>query len=484
MKELTATKYQGHQGPVLCLDVSVDDACLLSGSEDSTARLWDLRENNKRRASLCIQTHGEVLSVAFSPPPPLSSSLSSNTTTATTTIINEQVEGKEENNPAAVLKTFARDYSVYLSVENCVYEYDLRQATAPIIVNQPSRDLSPILQNQDEVNQLSLAYHIPKQPNSSNSSKKRKNNKSSKQQKQKQQQEQEQEPILYLAAADDAGTIRFMEASSTASSQVFRHDPNAVVTTCAFRPPQQTTSKTKKGPSSSIFEMVTGGTDCTVQLWDAYKPKRPLSSYSISTPETESGKPQVCNPPFIYSLGYSKSGNLLAAGLGDGNVNIFSFVDNRRRLLLTGLLPDGHDSSIASVLFPFETNDRVLYSGGSDGKILCWDLGRTVCNNATADSSSSSTTTTPTFTTDPTTLFSSSLLQTTTTTTTNDDDLIQQTETLLSLVVDKPKILFGLPHGNKINWMASTTTKTSSLQSTLFVADTTNDITAYSIPLQ
>ena len=68
MQELTASKYQGHHGPVLSLDVSADDTCLLSGSEDHTARLWDVRENHKRRASLCIQTHGEVLSVAFAPP--------------------------------------------------------------------------------------------------------------------------------------------------------------------------------------------------------------------------------------------------------------------------------------------------------------------------------------------------------------------------------------------------------------------------------
>jgi WD40 repeat protein len=138
----------------------------------------------------------------------------------------------------------------YLSVENCVYEYDLRKVTSPI-VNQPTRDLSAILQNQDEVNQLALAYHTPKPPPSKG---KRKNNSNKR---------IIAQPTLYIAASDDAGTLRFMDASSTTSSQVLRHDPNAVVPSCAFRP------STQKG----TLELASGGTDCKVLLWDVFKPK-------------------------------------------------------------------------------------------------------------------------------------------------------------------------------------------------------------------
>jgi WD40 repeat protein len=64
---IQSISYQGHQGPVLCLDYNnTDDPLLLSGSEDQTARLWDVREH-RRRACLCIPTPGEVLSVAFGP---------------------------------------------------------------------------------------------------------------------------------------------------------------------------------------------------------------------------------------------------------------------------------------------------------------------------------------------------------------------------------------------------------------------------------
>lgn len=193
-----------------------------------------------------------------------------------------------------------------------------------------------------------------------------------------------------------------------------------------------------------------------------YYSRRPISTFSISTPETEAGKPQVCNPPMVHSLGWSHSGELLAAGLGDGNVNIFS-IENRN-LVQTGLLPDGHDSSVASVLFPSfcKDNERVLFSGGSDGTILCWDIGGNVLGESG-------------FTPSPTNVFSSSLLQSSGTMD-EDDALVQQTS---ALSLDKSRILFGMGNLAKINWM-----ETSTQQASLYVADTTNDITAYTIPLR
>jgi WD40 repeat protein len=166
----------------------------------------------------------------------------------------------------------------------------------------------------------------------------------------------------------------------------------------------------------------------------------------------------------VYSLNWSPSGNLLAAGLGDGNVNIFA-IENRN-LVQTGLLPDGHDSSVASVLFPSfcdNKTERVLFSGGSDGTVLCWDLGANVCHKSTSTASKH-----------PQDLFAPSLLQEQANSKSM-DGLIKQTE---ELSLDKPQILFGIGNGDKINWM-----ETSQSPSTLFVADTTNDITAYSIPL-
>ena len=74
---------KGHSGQVLCLDhasskkSSIKDKTtihdhsnlLMSGSEDGTARLWDLRSSYN--ASLCILSptdSKEITSVSFSPP--------------------------------------------------------------------------------------------------------------------------------------------------------------------------------------------------------------------------------------------------------------------------------------------------------------------------------------------------------------------------------------------------------------------------------
>ena len=149
-------------------------------------------------------------------------------------------------------------------------EYDLRNTTGPIVTS-PTRDLSQILQNQDEVNQLAIRtyYNKPKQP----SKKKGKSNKrvsASGAGAGADGYRSNATAELWIAAADDAGTIRFMESQSS-QSQILHHDPNgvAVVPTCAFRPSMGTTWN--KGSSS--LELASGGTDCKIHLWDLLKPK-------------------------------------------------------------------------------------------------------------------------------------------------------------------------------------------------------------------
>ena len=57
---ITSFVLKGHKSSVNCLDIQ--QSLLLSGSDDQTARLWDLRTS---RTSLCLKTPGEVTSVAF-----------------------------------------------------------------------------------------------------------------------------------------------------------------------------------------------------------------------------------------------------------------------------------------------------------------------------------------------------------------------------------------------------------------------------------
>jgi WD40 repeat protein len=172
----------------------------------------------------------------------------------------------------------------------------------------------------------------------------------------------------------------------------------------------------------------------------------------------------------VHSLAWSASGRLLAAGLGDGNIPIFSM--ENRTLVQTGYLPEGHDSSVAHVCFPnfCGGSERILLSGGSDGAILCWDIGPNVLDSKD-----------PVV---PSQIFPESLLSQRRD---RDDSMMMDEQPMdelqglsrrtQELSLDQPKILFGIPHGRKVNWM--TTSKQS-----VFVADTSNDITAYTIPLQ
>ena len=189
--------------------------------------------------------------------------------------------------------------------------------------------------------------------------------------------------------------------------------------------------------------------------------RRPISSFTITPPQDpqESSKPQVCNPPYVYSLAWSPTGRLLAAGLGDGNCNVFSI--QNRSLVQVGLLSPGHDASVASVLFPAfaDHNERVLLSAGNDGAILCWDLGSNVLGEGDDAAASSGDH-----------IFADSILQ---------SDMDAVTNKMQDLRLDEPRVLFGLPHGLKPNWMVS-----QKSPATLFVADTSNDITAYAIPLR
>jgi WD40 repeat protein len=112
----------------------------------------------------------------------------------------------------------------FLSVDNSVYTYDLRKASSPI-VKQESRQV--LMETSDEINQVSLSCRGD----------------------------------LWVSAADDSGTVQLTNPVS-GRRRVLHHDSDnvAMAMSAVFRPKRKD-------------EVASGGTDCTVHLWDVNKPR-------------------------------------------------------------------------------------------------------------------------------------------------------------------------------------------------------------------
>lgn len=460
-------KLKGHQKAVLCLNHSsssnrsrsssstgsypLSASCneslplvagsLLSGSEDGTARLWDLRDTSNIRASLCIQSprREEVVSVVFGPP--LSSSASSpQPLTAIGTPNN----------------TMARDYSVFLATGTTVYGYDLRMITGPI-VTQPSSCLA-FLGSEDEVNQIAFAPVARiSQPNQRSTIQQRK-------------------PLL--ACVDDEGMLRMTESievgtedqsDSPPNKRVYLHAEDTMVTTLAFRP------RVKGG-----IEIVTGGSDCRILLWDAVKDRsRPLSTLFI--PSSDTGANQLCNPPMVNHLSWSPSGRLLAASLGDGSVGLLQA--ENRSLVMIDRLHEAHNGAVASAIFPqwlgnpsdpgaITADDRLLCSVGNDGALVLWDLGASICGDKAESPRERFFPPTVDLTLEQLSIRES-------TPPTAAAKAPQATSTVQG--ADHPQALFAWTHGWKPNWMESSRNQDPLFPNSIFVADVSKDISIYSV---
>jgi len=448
---IQSVQLKGHQAAVSCLDHSssttaaVRPSLLLSGSEDGTCRLWDLRLGRAVSCIKCSNSGEEVLSVAFGPPSFLGTTASES--------------------------PFARDCSVYASVQNRVYGYDLRQASSPI-VSEPCVDLTSLLGAPDEVNQIAFSpVRAAAASSITNGGGGGSNHKKGNRKKSQTSSISNSHAPIHLAAVDDGGTVRVtadwalsggrQEAGFTtrANKRVFCHGVDAMVTSLAFAPRNNNKQQL----------LASGGTDCCIQIWDVQQHKNETPVASIVIPNSDAGANQVCNPPMVHSLDYSPSGRLLAAGLGDGSVVVVA------GQVVTARLEDAHAGSVASCLFPtwkdernsaITSHDRLLCSIGNDGCVVLWDLGRTVSGDKATDPAE--------------------LLQLTTET----SDSVQERMQSMHLLeddgeMDKPKTLFAFQHAaGKPNWMVSGKEHDPVFPSSLFVADTTNDISVYTIPMQ
>jgi len=460
---------RGHCAPVLCLAHSSERPVvtspgrplpdrpdlLLSGSADGTARLWDSRAG---RAALCVAvpsngdgSAAEVAAVAFHPLP------------------------YDEESSA-----IRHECTVYVGAGNRVYAYDLRQhaasaSTGPIVMT-PHLDLSPRLQCSDEINELSLSF-----PNLRRGEK------------------------YLISAAEDSGEVHVAECSISPSlndsdrgRRTFHHAAPgslAMATAVAFRP--------RAGSESYL---ASGGTDCTVKLWDASRKGRPTATVEIATDQSSDAL-QLCNPPYVHSLAWSPSGRLLAAGLGDGSLAVMRA--EGRRLLDVGRLgreAGGHAAAAAAVRFlaagacnrrsfsehgGVTAEDRLLVSAGNDGRLVFWDLGSGLAGPGATDPATylGGRTAPEDSGRDATAAETAAWMKALDVSNKNypgkrgrRKKKAPSKEGTSEAVPSPPRVLFQISHRRKPNWIAGSRAS-DGLPAALFVADTTNDIFMYTLPV-
>lgn len=202
----------------------------------------------------------------------------------------------------------------------------------------------------------------------------------------------------YLLSADDSGDVSVIDISAIATggkSKLYkkckRHHTN-ICSSVTFHP-------------SKHWEMVSGGLDCQLVLWD-YSRGRRLASLNM---QGKGGAGYMVNPPMVHSVcGLGGNRPVIAAGLGNGSVYICHVSGSDINLTST---VQPHSNSVASVVCisnreePFKldshaksdkpSGDEEIYtdlviSGGNDGKVICSPVVKTTPKAATPSKTTSS----------------------------------------------------------------------------------------------
>jgi WD40 repeat protein len=333
----------------------------------------------------------------------------------------------------------ARDFSVFLSSNNSIWEYDLRRAASPVVVlSQDDESCPPFLTADDEVNQIAL---------------------------------NQQKGIA--AAVDDAGSLSVWSLETPQHNHQKQIQsasvPDTIMTTVSLRP-----------HTPKAAQAVSGSTDGCIRLWDVGfgrgRKLRLLDAVDMNAVSNNdvysSSSNQICNPPMVHHVAFSPSGRLLAAALGDGSISLTK-VDTRS-FGNTTRLSDAHGGPVASVVFGswndersssrVDAADRLLCSAGNDGAIVYWDLGTNLCGRKTLLPVED--------------FFLRVQLRSHPPPSTYHNDAADS-----AVAEGEPRSLFAVQHGAKPNWMVSSRSSDPLFPSTLFVADTSNQVTAYTIPL-
>ena len=398
-----ARQLNGHTADINSLDIrnsaSSSSPLLLSGSDDGTARIWDVRVSESSSQTFCM-TQGPVTAVAW-----------------------DKNEGS----------------GCFVATETVLSWYDLRMERPTVI-----------FESQDEINQIvssrrHLAEHKTK----------------------KQQKKNKTAIIPTVACADDTGQVNLWSPPRSDSSSADHSNTP---------PPSWEHCRTLSHASDSLVlscaldehdkYLVTGTSDCFVRLW-SWTTGQLLSQSSITAgqQQQEEQQQQLYNPPMIHTLTWMPSFPCFVAGCGDGSLVIgnaqgvwLSRVDAAHGGPVAACCPFGKDPEWGS-----------LASTGNDGRIVLWNMQSLLWSSRTSHNNNHNTKESSSSCRDW--LFGNVHEK-------NHDDMLHLNDAMETWSLkQEPETLLAWDHVgmNKPNDMVH------SDESTLFLADTSPNITMYTI---
>nr|CCA19794.1 conserved hypothetical protein [Albugo laibachii Nc14]CCA24394.1 conserved hypothetical protein [Albugo laibachii Nc14] len=256
--------FRGHRDSVnaLLVDDVIHPNILVSGSDDGTSRVWDVRSC---RTTQCINVR-RALGV---------SSSDQNVDTEAVAVNSAAFGSKQE------------PYLLHLAVANKILSFDLRNSS--LILDSLSREI--LQANHEEVNAIHV--HPGRRLN-------------------------------FLAAPDDSGMIKIYDLEQQRLFKTLQYQHTNICTAAVFRPnsPWDLVSCGMDG-FLLFWDFCRGRLKYKIDLQAGMHQLAESDAETPTTLDTKSS--QMFNPPLVYSIAFTSNGKAFAAGLGDGSVVIVDF---------------------------------------------------------------------------------------------------------------------------------------------------------------